>query len=70
MMETVEKLAERLIYVDKQEAAKILQPFFEQHGILELDPISIEELHESMERNGIRADGNEFSRAIIEEREK
>ena len=70
MMETVEKLAERLIYVDKQEAAKILQPFFEQHGILELDPISIEELHESMERNGIPADGNEFSRAIIEEREK
>ena len=108
MMETVEKLAERLtavekmltevtrqlsllieelalyrqeadevnadvgkpVYADKQEAAKILQPFFEQLGILELDPISIEELHKSMERNGIPADGNEFSRAIIEEREK
>ena len=58
------------IYADKREAEIILRPFLERHGIADLDPISIEELHKSMERNGICADGNEFSRAIIEEREK
>lgn len=57
------------IYADKQEAARILQPFFERLGIADLDPISIEELHKSMENNGIRAEDNEFSRAIIKERE-
>lgn len=58
------------VYADKREAARILRPFFERHGIIGLDPISIEELHKSMERNGIRVEENEFSRAIIEEREK
>ena len=58
------------IYADKREASTILRPFFERLGIADLDPISIEELHKSMEKNGIRAEENEFSRAIIEEREK
>ena len=58
------------VYADKREAVRILQPFLEQYGIADLDPISIEELHKSMQRNGIRAEDNEFSRAIIEEREK
>ena len=36
----------------------------------DFDPGPIEELHESMRQSGIRAEDNEFSRAIIEEREK
>ena len=35
----------------------------------DFDPGTIEELHESMRQSGIRAEDNEFSRAIIEERE-
>lgn len=58
------------VYADKREASTILHPFFKRLGIADLDPISIEELHKSMERNGLSAEKNEFSRAIIEEREK
>ena len=50
---------------------KILDELFEKLGIPpDFDPGTIEELHESMRQHGIRAEGNEFSRAIIEEREK
>ena len=44
---------------------------FEEMGIPpDFDPGSIEDLHESMRQHGIRAEDNEFSRAIIAEREK
>ena len=50
---------------------KILDELFEKLGIPpDFDPGTIEELHESMRQHGIRAEDNEFSRAIIEEREK
>ncbi len=50
---------------------EILDRLFEKMGIPpDFDPGSIEELHESMRQHGIRAADNEFSRAIIEEREK
>ncbi|MCY3552321.1 MAG: hypothetical protein OXN27_02430 [Candidatus Poribacteria bacterium] len=50
---------------------EILDKLFEQMGIPpDFDPGSIEELHESMRQHGIRAEDNEFSRAIIAEREK
>lgn len=50
---------------------KILDELFEKLGIPpDFDPGTIEELRESMRQHGIRAEDNEFSRAIIEEREK
>lgn len=50
---------------------EILDRLFEKMGIpLDFDPGSIEELRESMRQHGIRAEDNEFSRAIIAEREK
>ena len=61
------------LYSDKRDAhiaKKILAEIYEKMGIspdFELRPI--EELHESMRQHGIRAEDNEFSRAIIEERE-
>ena len=59
---------------NKQDAhitEKILDELFEKLGIPpDFDPGSIEDLHESMRQHGIRAEDNEFSRAIIEEREK
>ena len=59
---------------DKREAhiaEEVLDKLFEKMGIPpDFDPGSIEELHESMRQSGIRAEDNEFSRAIIEEREK
>ncbi len=59
---------------DKKDAhitEEILDRLFEKMGIPpDFDPGSIEELHESMRQHGIRAADNEFSRAIIEEREK
>ena len=58
---------------NKQDAhitEKILDELFEKLGIPpDFDPGTIEELHESMRQHGIRAEDNEFSRAIIEERE-
>ena len=59
---------------NKQDAhitEKILDELFEKLGIPpDFDPGSIEDLRESMRQSGIRAEDNEFSRAIIEEREK
>ena len=56
---------------DAHIAKEALDRIFEKMGIppdFELRPL--EELHESMRQHGIRAEDNEFSRAIIEEREK
>ena len=56
---------------DAHRAKEALDRIFEKMGIppdFELRPL--EELHESMRQHGIRAEDNEFSRAIIEEREK
>lgn len=56
---------------DAHIAEEALDRLFEKMGIPpDFDPGSIEELHESMRQSGIRAEDNEFSRAIIEEREK
>ena len=50
---------------------KILDELFEKLGIPpDFDLGSIKDLCESMRQNGIRAEDNEFSRAIIAEREK
>ena len=54
---------------DKKESSRIINALLEQMGIADIEPIPIEELHKSM-ANRIRAEDNEFSRAIIEEREK
>ena len=56
---------------DAHIAKEALAGVYKKMGIspdFELKPI--EELHESMRLHGIRAADNEFSRAIIEEREK
>ena len=56
---------------DAHLAKEALDRIFEKMGIPpDFDPGSIEELHESMRQSGIRAEDNEFSRAIIAEREK
>ena len=55
---------------DKKESAKICRGLLDKMGMAEVEPIPIEELRKSMARHGIRAEDNEFSRAIIEEREK
>ena len=56
---------------DAHRAEEALDRLFEKMGIPpDFDPGSIEELRESMRQHGIRAEDNEFSRAIIEEREK
>ena len=55
--------------VDKKEATKIINELLEKMGIADVEPIPIEEVRKSM-ANRIRAEDNEFSRAIIEEREK
>ena len=56
---------------DAHRAKEALDRIFEKMGIppdFELRPL--EELHENMRQQGICAEDNEFSRAIIEEREK
>ena len=61
------------LYSDKRDAhiaKKIFAEIYEKMGIsphFELRPL--EELRKSMRQHGIRAEDNEFSRAIIEERE-
>ena len=50
--------------------AEILQKMREHFGIADIQLMPLEELRKSMARHGIRAEDNEFSRAIIEEREK
>lgn len=52
----------------KQENAKVIERVFEEIGLTGT-PIPAEELQERMSKNGIRAENNEFSRAIIQERE-
>ena len=56
---------------DDNIGTKVIAEILKKMGIpedFELRPI--EELHESMKQHGIRAEDNEFSRAIIEERER
>ena len=54
---------------DKAEGARIMNELLERMGIADVEPIPIAELHKSMATH-IRAEDNEFSRAIIAEREK
>ena len=54
---------------DKKETTKIINELLEKMGIAEVEPIPVEEVRKSM-ASRIRAEDNEFSRAIIEEREK
>lgn len=53
----------------KKEATKIINELLEKMGIADVEPIPIEEVRKSMSSR-IRAEDNEFSRAIIAEREK
>ena len=53
----------------KKEATKIINELLEKMGIADVEPIPIEEVRKSM-ASRIRAEDNEFSRAIIAEREK
>ncbi|RKU18615.1 hypothetical protein C6501_02530 [Candidatus Poribacteria bacterium] len=54
---------------NKKQNADIVQEVFEKIGISG-KPIPAEELQARMAKSGICAEDNEFSRAIIEEREK
>ena len=54
---------------DKKGGARIMNELLEKMGIADVEPIPIEELRKSMATR-IRAEDNEFSVAIIEEREK
>ena len=54
---------------EKKEGARIMNELLEKMGIADVEPIPVEELRKSM-ASRIRAEDNEFSRAIIEEREK
>ena len=56
--------------VDEQHEAQAIQKMREHLGIADIELIPLEELRKSMARHGIRAEDNEFSRAIIAEREK
>ncbi len=56
--------------MDKQYETQIIQKMREHLGIADIELMPLEELRKSMARHGIRAEDNEFSRAIIEEREK
>ena len=55
---------------DKPSEAEILQKMREHLGIADIQLMPLDELRKSMARHGIRAEDNEFSPAIIEEREK
>ncbi len=55
---------------DKQHEAQVIQKMREHLGIADIELMPLKELRKSMARHGIRAEDNEFSRAIIEEREK
>ena len=54
---------------NKKQNTEIIRKMFEKMGISG-EPIPAEELQARMAQHGIRAEDNEFSRAIIEEREK
>jgi len=56
---------------DANIGVKIIVEIVERMGYPpDFDPGPIEELHESMRQSGIRAEDNEFSRAIIKERDR
>ena len=55
---------------DKLTEAEVLQKMREQLGITEIQLMPLEELRKSMVQRGIRAEDNEFSRAIIKDRER
>ena len=55
---------------DEQSEGQAIQKMREHLGIADIELMPLEELRKSMARHGIRAEDNEFSRAIIEEREK
>ncbi len=56
---------------DDHTVDEVMDRLFEKLGIPpDFDPGSLEDLHESMRQHGIHAEDNEFSRAIIAEREK
>ena len=54
---------------NNEQDAEVARKILEQMGISG-EPIPAEELQARMVRNGIPPEGNEFSSAIIEEREK
>ncbi len=54
---------------NRKRDAEVARKILEKMGISG-EPIPAEELQARMVRNGIPPEGNEFSRAIIEEREK
>ena len=54
---------------NRKQDAEVARKILEKMGISG-EPIPAEELQERMVRNGIPPEGDEFSRAIIEEREK
>lgn len=55
---------------EKRREAEAIQEVMEHFGIADLEPKSAAEIRASMRKNGIRAEDNEFSRAIIEAREE
>ena len=55
---------------DEPYEAQAIQKMREHFGIADIELMPLEELRKSMAHYGIRAEDNEFSRAIIEEREK
>ena len=67
-MESTDTLNDEL---DADIGVKAIERMLERMGYPpDFDPGPIEELHESMRQHGILAEDNEFSRAIIAEREK
>jgi AbrB family looped-hinge helix DNA binding protein len=56
--------------IDKRPLAEGFRKLMDRMGIPEKPTMTLKELRESMVRGGIRPEDNEFSRAIIEEREK
>ena len=62
---------QRIFHImDKQYEAQAIQKMRERIGIADIELMPLEELRKSMACHGIHAEDNEFSRAIIEEREK
>ena len=65
MVETVETLAKWTpMQSEKKEVTKIINELLERLGIADVEPIPVEEAGKSMATH-IRAEDNEFSRAII-----
>lgn len=60
----IDVMSGKPVYADKHETTEIVRSFLEKNGINRLNPISVEDLHKSMARNGISSEDNEFSRII------